>query len=223
MAQEAKRGCGYRKVHALYLVGRYIPMECDRLPLPLERCPVCGMGMKFTRAPMEINPHRLFGPHDDIGKIAWTTICRDRIRPCHVCDPPDDAAYIMGVGEKYYTPESFAREAVEQGISKRIAAVPKKLVLGKTIIYLSHPKAVEVKEPAVLQQAMAIAGGDEQQRPRLLEAEKAEHKLGIFCAFVPQAVEMLIWESEATPEYLEQLGKRGILPVILKDGDKDHE
>jgi hypothetical protein len=183
------------------------------------------MGMKFTRAPMEINPYRLFGPHDFMDRDAYAISmnCRDKFRPCHVCDPPDDVAYIMGVGEKYYTPDSFAREAVEQGISKRIHAVPKKLVVGKTIVYLSHPKAIEVKEPVALQQAMAIVGGDQQNQARLLEAEKTEYRLGIFCSFVPQAVEMLIWDSEATPDYLEQLGKRGILPVILKDGDKDHE
>lgn len=34
MASETKRGCGYRKVGGMYLVGDYIRVPCDRLPFP---------------------------------------------------------------------------------------------------------------------------------------------------------------------------------------------
>lgn len=37
MAQESKRGCGYRKVGGTYLVGNYISVPCDRLPYPNKR------------------------------------------------------------------------------------------------------------------------------------------------------------------------------------------
>ena len=33
MAIEGKRGCGYRKVNALYLCGGCLDTPCDRLPL----------------------------------------------------------------------------------------------------------------------------------------------------------------------------------------------
>lgn len=237
MASEAKRGCGYRKVGGLYLVGEYIAVSCDRLPLRLEACPVCGAGIHFTRSMTEINPYRLFGNHDtelqgghdDIsGNYGELDVagCKDRFRPCHVCDPPDAVAFLMMVGEKYYTPESFIEEAGQMGVCKRIPFIPKKLKLGETIVYLAHPKACVVKEVPILQQAMALVGGTENSQPKLLEAEKEEKALGIFCAFIPQRVEKLVWESELEGEqgqlYKESLEERGITLVPIPDGDADH-
>ncbi|GAI49612.1 unnamed protein product, partial [marine sediment metagenome] len=124
--------------------------------------------------------------------------------------------YIMLVGAgNYKTPEDFLGEAQRMGISKRIPFIPKGLELGKTVIYLAHPKACEVKEPAALQEAMAIVEEAQTKRPRLLEAEKVTKALGIFCAFIPKRVEKLIWEKDATPEELGKLEHRGISPVII--------
>jgi len=131
----------------------------------------------------------------------------------------------MNVGERYYkTPFDFLNEARSMGISKRIPFIPKDLELGKTVVYLAHPKACEVREPVALQQAMAIVVVEETQtkQPKLLEAEKTSKALGIFCAFIPKKVEKLIWESQATPEELEKLEKRGVTPVVVPDKDKDH-
>ena len=108
------------------------------------------------------------------------------------------------------------------GISKRIPFIPKGLELGKTVVYLAHPKACEVKEPAALQEAMAIVEEARTQRPRLLEAEKVSRALGIFCAFIPKRVEKLIWDSEYTDKKREEAEKRGITLVQIPDGDKDH-
>jgi hypothetical protein len=222
MAQETIRGCGYRHVGALYLCGDYISVPCDRLPYPLDICPTCGGGIKVSRGFTKINPLRLFSYHQP---------CKDKIRPCFVCDPQDEEAFIMGVGEKYYkTPDDFMAEAHRLGVSKCIPFIPKELELGKTIVYLAHPKACQVKESPVLQQAMAIINGtgapyglgDETTQPRLVETEKVERRLGIFSASIPQRVEKLIWETDATPEELEKLNKRGITPVIIKNGDTDH-
>jgi len=214
MAVEQKRGCGYRKVGGSYLCGEYIHCSCDRLPLPLNTCPVCGQGIKVSRGFTEINPFPLWRMHQD---------CKDILRPCHVCDPLNQPAYIMLVGEKYYkTPEDFMREGRELGISKRIPFIPKDLELGKTVIYLAHPKAVEVRQGVALQQAMSILEESETKQPRLLETEKVEKALGIFTAFIPQRVEKLIWESELTDKKREELEKRRITPVPIPDGDKDH-
>jgi len=49
MAIEAKRGCGFRKINALYLCGSGISISCDRLPYLIEYCPTCGAGIKFTQ------------------------------------------------------------------------------------------------------------------------------------------------------------------------------
>jgi len=69
---------------------------------------------------------------------------------------------------------------------------------------------------------MAIVKEAHTNQPRLLETEKVSKALGIFCAFIPKRVEKLIWESQATPEELEKLEKRGITPVLIPDGDADH-
>lgn len=125
-------------------------------------------------------------------------------------------------------------EANRLGISKRIPSrsgsplIPKDLELWKTIVYLAHPKACLVKQPVVLQKAMALVAGEQDDyprlddSPRLLESEKQEYKMGIFSAFIPHRIEKLIWEHDATPEELKSLEKRGITPVIIKDGDIDH-
>jgi len=128
----------------------------------------------------------------------------------------------MMVGERYYTPESFFNEALAMGISKRIPFMPKGLDLGKTVLYLAYPKACEVKVQAALQQAMAIVEESQTKRPRLLETEKVEKALGIFCAFIPQRVEKLIWKSALTDKKREEMEKRGITPVPISDGDNDH-
>lgn len=214
MAAEAKRGCGYRKVGGVYLVGNYISIPCDRLPLPLHSCPVCGGGIHFSRSLIEINPQKLIGMHED---------CDDRFRPCFLCDPKDEIAFIMMVGEKYYpTPEHFMQEGRLQGISKRIPFIPRKLELGKTIFYLAHNKACIVKELVAVQQAMSILEESQSMSPKLLEDEN-KHHLGIFTAFIPQRIEKICWQSEYTPENIEKHQKKGIDLVSVPDGDIDHK
>lgn len=215
MAVEQIRGCGFRKLGGTYLCGEYIGEPCDRMPFPLTTCPVCGQGIKVSRGFTKVNPYQLWGTHQD---------CKDRFRPCFLCDPQDQPAYIMLVGEKYYkTPTDFLDEAHLLGISKRIPFIPKDLELGKTIIYLAHPKACEVKVAPALQEAMALVEENQTKQPRLLETERNEKRLGIFCAFIPERVEKLIWEKDATPEELEKLEKRGITPIPIPDGDPDHK
>lgn len=78
MAVESKRGCGYRKVGGMYLVGGVISAPCDRLPYPLNVCPVCNQGIKVGRAFTEKIPYDLFGIHKN---------CQDSIIPCPMCHP----------------------------------------------------------------------------------------------------------------------------------------
>lgn len=214
MAIERKRGCGWRKVGGYYLCSDGIWVSCDRLPLPVGVCPTCGHEIRFTRAFTEIDPLGLFGIHQP---------CYDKLRPCHICDPRDEPAFIMTVGAKYYSPMSFLEEATEMGVSKRIPFIPRNLELGKTVVYLAHPEAVEVREPLAVQQAMSVVENRDNPQLRLLEVErKPTYEMGIFCAFVPTRVEKLIKESEATPETIEALKKRNITPVLVPDNDLDH-
>ena len=209
MAVEAKRKCGFRKVHGLYLCGDGIWLGCDRLPLEVGFCPTCGEGIHFPRSMREINPLKLFGQHRDPKDIGfpWTTLettCKDPFRPyCHVCFPQADVAYLLGVGREY-TPQEFISEAETMGVSKRIPAnsVPRKLVIGETWVYLVSRKAV--------------------MDPTTENSKHETYKLAIFAAFKPNRLEMPIWESEATPERIAELDKRGITAIPITDGDQDH-
>jgi len=46
---------------------------------------------------------------------------------------------------------------------------------------------------------------------------------GIFSAFIPRAVELVLKESDATPERREKEGKRGVTVVTVPDDDRDHQ
>lgn len=212
MAGEAKRGCGYRKVGGLYLVGDYTAIACDRLPYRLTVCPICGAGIKVGRGMTKINPLVLFGLHEP---------CDDELRPCFVCDPTDEPAYIMRVGEKYYpTPQDFINEGVTLGFSKRIAQIPREFTLGQTIIYLAHDKAC-----AVTVEPNGQDDTTQSDQPKLIEAEEIKRVPGIFSAFIPKRIEKIYWQSDIdkmSDKEKKALARRGITPVGVPDGDKDH-
>lgn len=218
MAVEQKRGCGFRKVGGLYLVSDGIMSICDRLPYQLCVCPVCGEGLQPTRSMKKINPKKLFGDHDDMNCNcnSW----------CVMCFPPDEPHYMMGVGKgPYPTPEHFVVEGLAQGVSKRIKSIPKNFIIGKTWVYLSHPLAIMVNVPFPVQYARnyvnSQSDGAQLHIPDI-ELPETERQPGIFAVFRPKRIEKLIWASEATEETIEKLEKRGITPVIIPDGDKDH-
>jgi hypothetical protein len=190
---EKERGCGYRKVGAMYLVGEGIPVNCDRLPFALLVCPTCGAGVKFSRGFTWIDWYEYAGIHKD---------CRDPYL-CPICVPPkeSDRYGLLWVGKRYYTPESFVQEAIEMGVSKRIAQIPKNLELGRTRILLAHPEACENICP------------DNQD----CDVKGKPKGPGIFYSFIPQRVEMIITKEQSEDkEYIEKLKRRGITPVVIE-------
>jgi len=166
MAVEAVRGCGYRKVGGLYLCGEGLSMVCDRLPYELKVCPVCGSGVKFSRGFAWLNWLKYAGGHEEP--------CHDVGNKCPVCHPltVDQPYGLLWVGESFYTPESFIQEVLQMGVSRRIAAIPKNLKLGETWILFAHIRACGEKRD---------------------EAGKVEGIPGVFYAFRPQRLELLIW------------------------------
>lgn len=188
MAIEDERGCGFRKVGGLYFVGAGLGLLCDRMPFTLTLCPVCGHGIKFSRGFQWVDWYQYAGEH----------------RPCEcpnlcpMCHPIEGRKMgLMWVGDKFYSPAEFMREAEEMGVSKRINSIPKNFVVGEDWILLAHKKAGDL---------------DEQGKPTP----------AIFYGFKPHRVEMLIYESDCTPEMREKMAKRGITPVIVPDNDTDH-
>jgi hypothetical protein len=200
MAIEKARGCGFRRVGGTYLVGNGLTRSCDMLPVKLLPCPTCGFKVPFNRGFMWLSKKWI----ENYAKGHRATVTCTCPENCSLCFPEtnDLKKYgFMWVGSNDYSPASFIAEARKQGISKRIAKIPKGLKLGETWVLLGHKKA--------------IASGS-------VDSKKPEYTPGVFYAFVPQRVEKLIWKSQATPKFLKELEEQGITPVIVPDGDKDH-
>lgn len=227
MAVEAKRGCGWRKVGGLYLVGGGLSAPCDRMPFPLERCRTCGGGIKFTRGPQWIQPD-FFQAHgactDDSACAAHPPCLDDSV--CPVCRNREDFGphLLLWIGRGHYTPEAYLEEGRKLGVSRRLSAMPKGLVLGETWVLLAHLDAVPPKDghPDVCTRCGFLKT---EHQPSTICSEFVPPKAtpGIFCAFVPRAVELILKQSDATPERVEKEAKRGVTVVAVPDDDRDHQ
>ena len=192
-SSEPMRGCGFRQVGKLYLIGHGTVIACPSLPLPLDPCKICGYAPAQYRDFMWVQKSyfKALKLDNPTGQAC--------IPYCPVCYPESsndqDRYGLMWVGRKYYTPESFIEEDKAMGICKAIKQRPKGLVLGESWVLLAHPQAVETHEdPAP----------------------------GVFYAFKPTRIEVLIYKSQATSEYLAELEAKGITPVIVSDQHKAH-
>lgn len=57
---EMERKCGFRKKGGYYFIADSEAIQrCDCLPIPLETCPCCGHGIKFSRGSTWIDPRPL--------------------------------------------------------------------------------------------------------------------------------------------------------------------
>jgi hypothetical protein len=198
MSVEAKRGCGYRKVGGLYMVGGGIGIPCDRLPFELGVCPCCSQGIKQARGWTWIDVAKLFqGYHADCACHQF----------CPLCTNPESMgrAGLLWIGEKFYkTPAQFIKEGIELGFSRRIKAVPQGFKVGETYVMLAHGSAIDE----------VVSNG-------LSTTHK--FKPGIFYAWLPQHLEKIMKESTRGTEEIDALAKRGITPIFVPDNDKDHQ
>ena len=205
MPIEEERGCGYRIVGKIYIVGEGIPAVCDNLPYPIEPCSGCGFVPQFTRGftwldKTYIKQHAGTKPGAST-EVIWCNC----IPNCPICLPGENDLEkygLMWVGDKYYTPEEFISESNSMGVSKAINKLPKDLVLGETWVVLAHRKVPMIQEE--------FMSGEPDYIP------------AIFYAFIPKAYEMLIWEKDATPERLAELKGQGITPIIVPDDMPEH-
>ncbi len=170
---EEKRGCGYRKDGGLYLVSGSLSDSCGKLPIPLNVCPTCNAGIKPSRGWTWVG----------FGLIKDVPCSKKGCTGCYPFDGSVERFGLIWVGEKFYpTTYEFNREAIRQGISRRISAIPNEFVLGETWVLLAHRKCID---------------SDEDNTP------------GIFCVFQPTAIEYAVKEDDSE-EKLEKLEKRGI-------------
>lgn len=202
MAVEQARGCGFRKVGGLYLCGEGAGMHCDRLPYKIENCPVCGSGIHFSRAWTWLHWDKYAGSHLDV--------CKDIAAMCPVCFPDrhQQPYGLLFVGEKFYSPDAFIRESMQLGVSRRlpftgnIPRAPKNLKLNVTWVLFAHKHVI-------------YTGKDVNNNDM--------YEPAIFHAFKPTRLELLIWQKDATEERLDELEKADITPIVIPDGDKDHD
>jgi hypothetical protein len=218
MAVEAKRGCGFRKIGGLYLVGRGRGVTCDRLPIPLDVCPTCSRGIKPSRGWTWIDVAGL------VGGVHLN--CTDDF-PCPLCMTTErmGKAGLLWVGGKFYpTPEDFAIEAAELGISRRISAVPRDFEIGKTWVLLAHQKRIRV-EFCQTEGCEHLPSVHTEKGCAVVDCECEEGRFwkpAVFYVFKPTGIEKIVVEGE-DPEVLQDLVKRGITPVSVPADDRDHQ
>lgn len=181
---EMERGCGWRKEQGLYLVSSGLAVPCEKLPIETGSCAACGFGIKPARSWRWINPAEALDLY--LYQTERGTHCgADHCDSCPLGTHIVQRAGLLWVGEKHYpTTESFTREAAEQGVSRRIAAIPNGFEVGVTWVLFAHRK-VKIDD---------------------------QHKPAIFHVFRPSAIEYVVSPKDSE-EKLERLAKRGITLV----------
>jgi len=117
---------------------------------------------------------------------------------------------LLWVGVRFYpTPIDFVSEAGVLGISKRISCLPRWFRVGQTTVYLAHPRTFTRNETI-------------EKKDEATGKMQVETMPGIFLAWTPRYIERLFWESERGTEEIKRWEKRGVKPVFVPDGDKDH-
>ena len=200
MAREAQRGCGYRKVGGTYLVTATVSAPCGGLPIPLDRCPTCGEGIKPTRSYAWIDAKKLFAKfREQLSACQQCGWMAPDIAPCVIRNQTklNDQDLLIWAGTQFYpTAEDFLDEARRLGISSRVAAVPRGAEPGTTWLFFAHRKA--------------IAG-----------ESKREMSPGVIGVARLKAIERIV-DDDIAPEEVEKLEKQGLTVVKVPKDDKDH-
>lgn len=217
MAVEPERGCGHRKAGGIYLVTDGLGEPCERLPMEIPPCPLSGHKcLKQSRGFEWIKPKFIF---DHAQACAFNP---EHCPNCVVCQPvllerhaePKDEVGLMWVGEKYYAkPEDWSREATKMGVSKRIPAVPKNFVVGKSFVFVAHPKGFPKVIPA----------GSKNSEGELLKADQVEHVPGVFHVFRPTRIEVVVTPTMKKEPWVKDLQKKHNAKLVeVPADDPDH-
>lgn len=181
-----QRGCGWRTPGGLYMVA---PVDgvfhCPALPFKLHRCPTCGHGIKFSRAWTWVDGAELAieGGVDE-AVASCSKPCRKGGCPLLSTDPVG----LLWVGEQsYHRPGDFIREALDQGISRRLPHKPKGFVAGETIVFFAHKQCCP-------------------------DMDSGKVFPGVFFVCRPAGFEYVV-TGEETEEELKRMIDRGIQPV----------
>lgn len=223
-SNEHERGCGFRKIGGVYLVGEGPTGSCDALPIALGPCEDCEFDINQARVIQSIHAGYLSS------KIR-THVCRDEFS-CPICayGKPRILArneahrkgeeflgpnnfFIMWVGQEY-TPEEFLKEAALYGVSKRIAAnsLPSKFMIGRDWIFLAHR---DVGFPVFSKEKSTVIAPDGEacEGPAKVELVR---KRGIFFAFKPKRLELVLYQGQIPDESMEEYEEAGYHVVLIE-------
>lgn len=187
VVHDTKRGCGYRKLHSLYLRDDGPAIGCGRLPFRLDRCPCCGNGVAYSRRATWLN--------GDAFIKAYAPVCKNE--NCFICPlkTDDEGSTHLGmvllqwIGRKFYTVDEFNAEAQQLGISRRISSVPRGFKIGKSYVFLAHLDAID--------------------------NEDGTKTPGVFRVFKPNRIEIIVDGTEPDEE-IEAYVNRGLTPVFIE-------
>lgn len=229
MAVEGKRGCGYRKAGGIYIVSGGIGEPCERLPIPIVKCDHCKRpGIEFTRSVQWV------GVDYALSGAKACDFNPNHCPHCPICQPvnmereaePKDQFAIMWIGESSYaTPLDWAKESNEMGVSRRINAIPKEMVLGKTWVLVAHNRAITRKCETC--KGLGYVGEAAKDADKC-ETCKGKGKIGspgIFHAFRPRQYELVVTPSMAKQDWVKDLQKKhgdALKLVEVPEDDPDH-
>ena len=211
-AYETKRGCGYRQVGKLYLVGVGVEYICPSLPLIFKPCECCGYEPPRYRDFQWLNKEYVRHVREPTGQA-----CDPACPICYSSQNAQKRYGLMWVGKKFYSPREFLAESVDMDVSKAIKQIPTGLVLGKTWVVLAHPQAyIDKSDDQYVQDYNDWITRGVDKIPPDPEPQPPTYP-GVFYGFIPQRVEMLIYQSEATPERVRELEDKGITVIVVPD------
>jgi len=200
VVHDHQRGCGWRdpmSEGALYMMAEGRGMICGRLPIPLDVCPCCGTGFKQSRGFTWIDAQKVF--RFAIGETECPTAEQDEV--CPLAATMQGFIEKMGliwIGKKYYaTPKIFMDELDQQGMSRRIPAVPNDFVVGETWVCLAHPNAL--LEP--------VKFGEKEKRGSAIVVITKPTEIQVVCT------------EETSQDQVDSWIERGLTPVMIKHVD----
>jgi len=209
MAVEAARGCGFRQVGGLYLVADGMSASCGMLPIPLDLCPLCGHGIKQARGLQwvhykllhEFVVHRCKEKHcahcrigNPVGEIELGGVTETVSRLT-----PEWHYGMIWIGATHYaSAQTFTKEALELGVSRRVKAIPKGLVVGETLVLVAHPKGYPP------------------------DATHKDPRPGVFHAFVPKAIDLIVTPAMREEDWVKRYEQKGVRLIEVPEDDPDH-
>lgn len=219
---DVKRGCGWRAKGGLYMISGEPMAPCGRLPIPLEICPCCGAGFKFSRGFTWVNGDEIknkLAPDCKPTNIpGLKNACEITICPMSP-EVPLGKMGLIWIGKKFYSISEWLNEAHKKnpksgelvGISRRIKSLPRDFKVGETRVFMAHIEAIETPCPDCILDGVYYVN----KKCEKCKGEAVIYSPGIFQVFKPTAIEYVCRGDESEKE-IEDMRKRGITPVIVK-------